>query len=105
MSVTKIETRHERVLNALRLGDWLTAADLQAWTGVTPTQMRELCQEHPGSYISSQYGYKRTDRATNEEIAECLDDLVGRATAILQRVSVLSRRQKYLARPAKVLAA
>jgi hypothetical protein len=97
--------QHISVLDVLSYGDWLTAAHIAWVTGVSPTQMRALCQEHPGSYISSTRGYKRSDRATNDEIAECIDDLVGRATAILQRVSVLSRRQKYLARPAKKVAA
>jgi hypothetical protein len=100
----KTEAQHERVLGALRDGHWLPSSEIEAFTGVSPTAMRALCQEHPGSYISSSRGYKRSDRATNDEIAECIDDLVGRATAILQRVSVLSRRQKYLARPAKAAA-
>lgn len=105
MSTTRSGSNHERVLEALRNGAWLTANQIYWATGVSATSMRALCQDSPGSFISSQYGYKRADKATNEEIALCVDDLVGRATAILQRVSVLTRRQKYLARPAKVLAA
>lgn len=104
MSTPKIEMQHRAVLNVLAHGNWLTAHEIKHVTGVSPTEMRAICQDRPGSYISSQLGYKRADMATNDEIAECVDDLVGRATAILQRVSVLSRRQKYLARPAKVAA-
>jgi hypothetical protein len=100
-----MSAQHERVLNALRDGSWLTANKIWAATGVTPTEMRRLCQEKQGSYISGPQGYKRADRATDIEISYCITDLMSRASAILERAATLERRRSYLNKPAKVLPA
>lgn len=102
--MTHQQAQHNAVVEFLSHGLWSNAARIERTTGVSPTTMRALCQDHPGSFISGPHGYKRADLATALEIAECVTGLMGRAGAILERASALQRRNTYLHLPAKAAA-
>ena len=71
---------------------WTKAQAIQHKVGVTPSEMRALCQEYPWAFISSHEGYRLTRTAPKSEIRACVQNLLGRAEKIIARASVLSAR-------------
>lgn len=71
---------------------WTTAKTIDEFTGVSPSQMRALCQDLPAEYVSSNSGYKLVRNATRAEVLNCVQHLLSRADKITTRAAALAGR-------------
>ena len=69
---------------------WTTASDIERWTGISPSRVRELCQIFPCLLISRSQGYKLANNATASEVRECVQSLLHRSEKIMARASALT---------------
>ncbi len=69
---------------------WMKASEILFEIGITPTEVREVCQNYPSSFVSSTDGYKAVSKATRAEIQHCVTTLIGRSEKMLARASALS---------------
>ena len=70
---------------------WRPSGSIQSATGVTPLEMRELCQLFPQTFLGSSRGYKPVRSATLEEINDCVRTLLSRSEKIMHRARSLQR--------------
>ena len=84
-------------------GKWHKASSIvlcsQLWKSTRI--IRAVCESEPDKFISSQKGYKRVDFATDEELEEARNDLMSRASKMLERAqgvdrAIASRKQPEL---------
>ena len=70
-------------------GNWLTSADLEAFTGYNERMLRALAAQSKGTVISGTKGYKLTTLATPSEVAECTGRLRSQAAQMVARASTI----------------
>lgn len=86
-------TRYRAVYNfLLHERDWVTSSEIREITGITPQEVRELCQEFPAVFVSSPHGYKLARNASAFEIRDCVQSLLSRASKITTRAAALAGR-------------
>lgn len=70
---------------------WVTSRQIQYMLGITPLQLRELCQNHSQTFLSSFKGYKLVKYASREELDAALRQLMSRSNKIMNRARSLQR--------------
>ncbi len=72
--------------------DWATASTIYDMTGVTPKDVRVVCQAYPHLLVSSTAGYKLTRYASKREVQHCVTTLLSRSEKMIQRAAALSTK-------------
>ena len=73
-----------------RPGVWTTQSEITAATNLRGTEVREICQNFPASFVSSTFGYKSVANASRGEVQHNVTVLISRSTKMLERAAALS---------------
>lgn len=70
--------------------EWTTARELEAWTGLSSRQIRQVAQDYPTLLVTGQQGYKLAAYASQQDLQEAVHHLLSRSEKLLTRAAHLS---------------
>jgi hypothetical protein len=80
----------EALLDCLADGAWHPAPEIEASTGITPREIRQLAEENGHLIIGQSRGYKLVAAATAEELDRAYRSLLSRAEKLSARARTLA---------------